>query len=116
MKELREMNELAVAMSTPGAPPAPPEAQSSAAMSERVGDLHWELLVLTVRRPGGEIEPQFVHILTPAPIELNFVLDDKEDRQKWARVSPGRNVKVVGRLSINEPNKIIAKIRLEADR
>jgi hypothetical protein len=114
MTELREMNDVAIAKSAPGAAPES-GAEQTEAISQRLGEMHWQLQLLrVVRGPGpDDFNPQFVHVLVPNPLQMQFLLDEKEDRQKWAALAPGSTVKVAARLIINEPNKIVAKIRLD---
>jgi len=113
LRELREMNDIAVAQRSPEPPARSPEAESPAAISERLGDMHWKLVVDKVDvAPGGLIIPSFHPVDLAKPVELHIALDDTEDVQKWAKLAPGTAVDVSARLSISEPYKVMAKVKL----
>jgi hypothetical protein len=113
LRELGEMNDIAVAMRGPEPPTRSPEAETPAAISERLGDMHWQLVVDKVEdAPGGLVVPSFHPVDLPKPLEFRVVLDDTEDVQKWAKLPPGAMVPVSARLSISEPYKITAKVKL----
>jgi len=113
LREVREMNDIAVAQRSPEPPARSPEAESPAAISERLGDLHWKVVVDKVDvAPGGLIIPSFHPVNVAQPVELHLALDDTEDVQKWAKLAPGTAVDVSARLSISEPYKVTAKVKL----
>ncbi len=114
LRELREMNDIVVAQRSPEPPARSPEAETPAAISERLGDMHWQLVVDKVEEaPGGLIVPTFHPVDLAKPLELHIALDETEDAQKWAKLAPGSSVKVSARLSISEPYKIMAKVKLD---
>ena len=113
LRELREMNDILVAQQSPEPPARSPEAESPAAISERLGDMHWQIVVDKVEQaPGGLVVPSFHPVDVPKPIEIRFALDDSEDLQKWGKLPPGATIGVSARLSITEPYKITAKVKL----
>jgi hypothetical protein len=113
LRELREMNDIAVAQRSPEPPARSPEAESPAAISERLGDMHWQLVVDKVdEAPGGLVVPSFHPVDLAKPVEIHVVLDETEDVQKWSRITPGSTVNVSARLSISEPYKLTAKVKL----
>lgn len=115
LRELREMNDIAVAQRSPEPPARSPEAESPAAISERLGDMHWKVVVDKVdEAPGGVVIPSFHPVDLAKPVELHIALDDAEDLQKWAKLAPGTAVDVSARLSISEPYKVTAKVKLAA--
>jgi hypothetical protein len=113
LKELREINDILVAQQGPMPPARSPEAESPAAISERIGDVHWQIVVDKVENaPGGLVIPSFHPIELAKPVEFHIALDDAEDLQKWAKLPPNAAVGVTARLSITEPYKITAKVKL----
>jgi hypothetical protein len=113
LKELREINDILVAQQGPMPPARSPEAESPAAISERIGDLHWQIVVDKVENaPGGLVIPTFHPVELAKPVEFHIALDDAEDLQKWAKLPPNAAVAVTARLSITEPYKITAKVKL----
>ena len=113
LRELREMNDIVVAQRGPEPPARSPEAESPAAISERLGDMHWQIVVDKVdEAPGGLVVPSFHPVELAKPVEFHIALDDTEDVQKWARIPPGAKVNVSARLSISEPYKVTAKVKL----
>jgi hypothetical protein len=112
LRELGEINDIVVGQRSPEPPARSPEAESPAAISEKIGDLHWQLVVDKVEdAPGGLAVVTFHPVDLPKPLEFRAVLDDTEDVQKWVKVKPGA-VPVSVRLSIPEPYKILAKVKL----
>ena len=113
LRELREMNDIVVSQQSPEPPARSPEAESPAAISERLGDIHWRVVVDKVEQaPGGLVIPSFHPVDVAKPVEIRIALDETEDVQKWARIPPGTAVNVSGRLSIPEPYKVTAKVKL----
>jgi hypothetical protein len=114
LRELGAMNELAAAQG-PDAPRPSPEAETASAISERLGDVHWQLVVAKVEEaPGGTLSPQFRMEQLPKPLEMTATVDPAENPQRWATIAPGTPVRVVGRLIITEPYKITLKLRMDA--
>ncbi len=112
--ELREMNDFALGRGNTAATPSP-EAETPAAIAERLGDIHWQLVVEKVEpTPGGGVDLHFRVPELPKPLEIHIALDDTENRQNWSNVAPGTAVNVITRLTINEPFKITAKVRMAA--
>jgi hypothetical protein len=113
LKELREINDILVAQQGPMPPTRSPEAESPAAIAERIGDVHWQIVVDKVENaPGGLVIPSFHPVELAKPVEFHIALDDAEDLQKWAKLPPNAAVGVTARLSITEPYKITAKVKL----
>ena len=113
LRELREMNDILVAQQGPEPPARSPEAESPAAISERLGDMHWQIVVDKVEAgPGGLVIPSFHPVDLAKPVEFHIALDETDDLQKWAKLPPGSAVAVTARLSITEPYKITAKVKL----
>jgi hypothetical protein len=113
LRELGEMNDIVVGQRSAEPPIRSPEAETPAAISERLGDMHWQIVVDRVEEaPGGLVVPSFHPVELAKPLELHFALDDTEDVQKWAKLAPGSSVNVLARLSISEPYKIMAKVKL----
>jgi len=112
LKELREINDILVAQQGPMPPARSPEAESPAAIAERIGDVHWQVVVDKVDdAPGGLVIPSFHPVELAKPVELRIALDDAEDLQKWAKLPPNTTVSVTARLSISEPYKVTAKVK-----
>jgi hypothetical protein len=112
LKELREINDILVAQQGPMPPTRSPEAESPAAISERIGDVHWQIVVDKVDdAPGGLVIPSFHPVELAKPVEIRIVLDDAEDLQKWAKLPANTTVGVTARLSLTEPYKITAKVK-----
>src|SRR5262249_22255965 len=113
MKEVREMNDILLAQQSPESPARSPEAESPAAISERLGDLHWQVVVDRVDdAPGGLVVPSFHPVEVPQPVDLKVTLDETDDMQKWAKIPPNSSVKVLARLSMRAPYQILAKVKL----
>jgi hypothetical protein len=113
LRELREMNDIVVGQRSPEPPARSPEAETPAAISERLGDMHWQIVVDKVEEaPGGLVVPSFHPVELAKPLEIHLALDDAEDVQKWAKLAPGTSISVSARLSITEPYKITAKVKL----
>jgi hypothetical protein len=113
LRELGEINDIVVGQKSPEPPARSPEAESPAALSEKIGDLHWQLVVDKVEEaPGGLGVVSFHPVDLPKPLEFHAVLDETEDLQKWVKLKPGAAVAVSARLSITEPYKITAKVKL----
>jgi hypothetical protein len=113
LRELREMNDIFVAQQSPEPPARSPEAESPAGISERIGDVHWQIVLDKVEdAPGGLVIPSFHPVDLAKPVEIRFVLDETDDAQKWAKLPPGAPVAVTARLSMTEPYKITAKVKL----
>ncbi|HVT29170.1 MAG TPA: hypothetical protein VHE81_14235 [Lacipirellulaceae bacterium] len=110
LRELREMNDLAMARQTPVGRST--TTDSTDAISKRLGEVHWHLILEKVEpAPGGMVNIQFRSPELPKPVELHIALDDGADSRKWATIAPGTSVNVNGRLIINEPNVITAKVK-----
>lgn len=113
LRELREMNDILVAQQGPEPPARSPEAESPVAISQRIGDVHWQLVIEKVdQAPGGLVTPTFQPVDVAKPVEFHITLDDTEDLQKWVRIPPGAKVNVTARLWIIEPYKVMAKVKL----
>lgn len=113
LRELREMNDIFVAQQSPEPPVRSPEAESPAGISERIGDVHWQIVLDKVEdAPGGLVIPSFHPVDLAKPVEIHFVLDETDDAQKWAKLPPGAAVAVTARLSMTEAYKITAKVKL----
>jgi hypothetical protein len=113
LRELREINDIVVSQRSPEPPARSPEAESPAAISERLGDMHWRIVVDKIEEaPGGLVIPSFHPVDLPKPVELRLALDDTEDVRKWTGIRPGAMVDVTARLSITEPYKVTAKVKL----
>jgi hypothetical protein len=113
LRELREINDIVVAQRSPEPPARSPEAESPAAISERLGDMHWRIVVDKIEEaPGGLVIPSFHPVDLPKPVEFRLALDDTENVRKWTGVRPGAVVDITARLSITEPYKVTAKVKL----
>jgi hypothetical protein len=113
MKEVREMNDILLAQQSPESPARSPEAETPAAVAERLGDLHWQIVVDRVdNAPGGLVIPSFHPVDVPQPVEMKITLDETDDLQKWAKLSPNSPVKVLAHLSMRAPYQIVAKVKL----
>lgn len=113
LKELGQMNDLVAAQRAPGATPTSPEGETPATISNRLGDMHWQLTAEKVEAaPGGLVNVEFRTVDLPKPLQIHFAVDDSDDLQKWAKIPAGTAVNVIARLTITEPNKIVAKVKL----
>jgi hypothetical protein len=115
--ELRKLNELVTAQRGPEPPAQSPESETPAAISSRLGEVHWQLAVAkTDQAPGGILVPIFAEPSLPKPLEMHIALDEAENVQQWSDIKSNDKVKVIGRITISEPNKITVKVRKEAAR
>jgi hypothetical protein len=107
MGELKAMNDAVIA------PKGGPEAETPAALSERLGDLHWKLLLDKVQElPGGMVDVQFHMPSLPKPVTMQIALGPAEPLPKWAALKSGATADVTARVTIDAPNKISVKVKL----
>jgi hypothetical protein len=113
LRDLGSMNQFVTTHKVPNAP-ASPEEESPATISQRLGDVHWQLPIEKVEQSPMGIEPHFMMPALPKPFAIQFALADGERAENWTKLAPGTPAAFTGRLLMTEPYKIVVKVKLGA--
>jgi hypothetical protein len=112
LSDLREMNEAAEAHALDES--ADPYRQKTHQIAERMGEVRWQMEFMgLVESPTGGQLVQFRVPEPPTPLQIEFLVDEQDDAQRWAALRPRTPVNVLGRITIMQPNKITVRVRLD---
>jgi hypothetical protein len=114
LADLREMNEAAEAHVVDST--ADPTRQKANEIADRMGEVHWQLeYEAVVESPTGGQEVKFRLPELPPPLHIQFLIDERDDPQRWTALTPGTPIKLIGRVLILEPNVITVRVRLDGN-